>query len=293
MADAIDPLFEEIPGLAQIQGASVVGRVATGPRAGRWVVRLGRDPRAEVVIGRGRRQAHQRGFDLHADTAVGEGERDRLERLCRYVLRPPLAGDALELTEDGKVLLRRPWSDGTYAIRFEPSELLERLAAMIPRPRANQLIYHGAYAPRGVVHERACAQAPSPHGEQGGRQPSPEGTRGTAPEPESPDEPVDAGSAETAVSRSVALSRCMLAPWTWQPPRSVVAYSTPWAMANVRSSLGGLHLRPRRIAHPHGEEAQDQCDQRYGAQCWGSARRRSDNHLCGNQATTAKDPGQQ
>ncbi len=204
VADAIDPLFEELPGLAQIQGASVVGRVATGPRAGRWVVRLGRDPRAEVVIGRGRRQAHQRGFDLHADTAVGEGERDRLERLCRYVLRPPLAGDALELTEDGKVLLRlrRPWSDGTYAIRFEPSELLERLAAMIPRPRANQLIYHGAYAPRGVVHERACASVTSSQAEQGGRQPSPEGTRGTAPDPESPDELVDAGSAETAVSRS-------------------------------------------------------------------------------------------
>jgi len=84
-----------------------------------------------------------------------------LERLCRYVLRPPLAGDALELTGDDRVLLRlrRPWSDGTSAIRFEPSELLERLAAMIPRPRANQMIYHGAYAPRGVVHERAWSAA--------------------------------------------------------------------------------------------------------------------------------------
>ena len=50
--------------------------------------------------------------------------------------------------------LRRPWRDGTRAIRFEPSELLEKLAAMIPRPRANQLIYHGAFAPRGVKHER-------------------------------------------------------------------------------------------------------------------------------------------
>jgi hypothetical protein len=42
---------------------------------------LGRDPRADAVISGGRRQAHMRGFDLHADTAVGESERDRLERL--------------------------------------------------------------------------------------------------------------------------------------------------------------------------------------------------------------------
>jgi hypothetical protein len=52
------------------------------------------------------------------------------------------------------------------ACRFEPSELLERLAAMIPRPRANQLIYHGAYAPRGVKHERAWSEAVPAHCEK-------------------------------------------------------------------------------------------------------------------------------
>jgi hypothetical protein len=58
------------------------------------------------------------------------------------VLRPPLARNALELTEDGKVLLRlrRPWSDGTYAIRFEPSELLRPHVARArgARPRLKQ-----------------------------------------------------------------------------------------------------------------------------------------------------------
>ena len=64
---------------------------------------------------------------------------------CRYVLRPPIAQEALELTPEGQVLLRlrRPWSDGTRAIRFEPSEFLEKLAAMIPKPRINLLVYHG------------------------------------------------------------------------------------------------------------------------------------------------------
>jgi len=41
-----DPLELESPVLAQIQGASVLGQVATGPRAGQRVLRLGRDPGA-------------------------------------------------------------------------------------------------------------------------------------------------------------------------------------------------------------------------------------------------------
>jgi len=60
----------------------------------------------------------------------------------------------LESTPDGKVLLRlrRPWRDGMQAIRFEPSEFLEKLAVVIPRPRINLLLYHGAFAPRGCCH---------------------------------------------------------------------------------------------------------------------------------------------
>ena len=146
-----DPLWLESPVLAQVQGASVLGRVATGPRAGQRVLRLGNDPTAPVVITGGPRQAHLEGFDLHAATAVRADQRERLERLCRYVLRPPVAQDALELTGDGKVLLRlrRPWRDGTRAICFEPVEFLEKLSVLVPRPRTNLLIYHGAFAPRG------------------------------------------------------------------------------------------------------------------------------------------------
>jgi hypothetical protein len=34
------------------------------------------------------------------------GDRRRRQRLCRYLLRPTLAQDALELTAEGRVLLR-------------------------------------------------------------------------------------------------------------------------------------------------------------------------------------------
>jgi len=56
---------------------------------------------------------------------VRAGDRERLEHLSRYVLRPPVAQEALELTADGQILLnmRRAWHDGTRAILFEPHEL--------------------------------------------------------------------------------------------------------------------------------------------------------------------------
>ena len=76
----------------------------------------------------------------------------RFEKLCKYLLRPPLAQDRLQLTDDGRVLmeLRRPWSDGTTHLLFAGVELLEKLAAIIPRPRINLLLYHG------VLGARAC-----------------------------------------------------------------------------------------------------------------------------------------
>jgi hypothetical protein len=61
------------------------------------------------------RRTHIEGFDLHANVSVRAGDNRRLERLCHYILRPPVPQDARDLTPDGKVLLRfrRPWRDGT------------------------------------------------------------------------------------------------------------------------------------------------------------------------------------
>ena len=50
--------------------------------------------------------------------------------------------------------LRRPWSDGTSAIVFEPLAFLERLAALVPRPRAHLLTYHGVLAPAAQWRDR-------------------------------------------------------------------------------------------------------------------------------------------
>jgi hypothetical protein len=94
---------------------------------------------------------------------VPASDRSRLEHLERYVLRPPVAQDALELTPDRKILLtmRRAWDDGTRAILFEPHELIEKLAALVPRPRINLLLYHGVFGPSARLRSRAVAAARS------------------------------------------------------------------------------------------------------------------------------------
>jgi hypothetical protein len=44
------------------------------------------------------------GLSLHANVAVPAGDRQRLERLCRYVARPPLAIKRLSRLPDGRLL---------------------------------------------------------------------------------------------------------------------------------------------------------------------------------------------
>jgi len=159
---AEDPLAEASGALAGIVGASVQGRVALGPRAGARVRRLG-DRLAPPAGSRGPRQAHLEGFDLHANVWVGANDRARLEQVCRYVLRPPLAEDRLRRLGDGRVRveLKGAWRDGTTHLLFEPLELLEKLAALTPRPEINLVLYHGVLAPHArwrpdvVAYQRA------------------------------------------------------------------------------------------------------------------------------------------
>jgi hypothetical protein len=90
-----------------------------------------------------------RGFSLHAATTVAAGDRAALERLCKYVSRPPLAAGRLSQVSDELLSfrLKAPWSDGTEAILLAPMELLEKISALVPPPRRNLVRYHGILAP--------------------------------------------------------------------------------------------------------------------------------------------------
>jgi hypothetical protein len=115
--------------------------------------------RERVELG-GMLYANVDGFDLHGRIAFGAKQRERLEELVRYCARPALANDRLEKRADGRYRprLKTRWRDGTTHLLFEPIELMERLAAQIPKPRVNQQALAGAEV---VALSRSRVIAPS------------------------------------------------------------------------------------------------------------------------------------
>jgi hypothetical protein len=99
-----DPFAAQEPLFASAVAASRQGRVALGLRAGQPVRRL---RSAATATSTGRRSARLEGFSLHADVAVPARRRDQLEKVCRYILRPPLALERLTAVPPG------PWTDGS------------------------------------------------------------------------------------------------------------------------------------------------------------------------------------
>ena len=147
-----DALARDEPLLSLLAAASLRTRIATGPHTGEPWRRLGDrvDPEeANTDPDASARVPQHGGMSLHAAIAVPARDRRRLERLCRYVARPPLANDRLEERLDGRLTLRLKtrWRDGTTHILMERSELIERLVPLIPAPRAHQVRYHGILAP--------------------------------------------------------------------------------------------------------------------------------------------------
>ena len=77
------------------------------------------------------------GFSLHAAVRIEAHERKRLERLCRYITRPALSDERIRVNAAGQVQLelKTPWRDGTTHLVMSPLAFMQRLAALVPRPR--------------------------------------------------------------------------------------------------------------------------------------------------------------
>ena len=80
-------------------GHSITYRVAVGPRARQKVFSL------QTVSAReeepGKEVARCAGFSLHAGIGVEAEQREKRERLTRYVSRPPVSVERLDLTAQG------------------------------------------------------------------------------------------------------------------------------------------------------------------------------------------------
>ena len=91
--------------MASLIGHSVTYRIATGPRQGRKVLTLQSLPAIDESLGA--EAGSVAGFSLHAGVAAKANERNKLERLCRYITWPAASEKRLSLTEHRSATLSR------------------------------------------------------------------------------------------------------------------------------------------------------------------------------------------
>ena len=155
---------------AAAQGISVAGE-STGDslrsRAGKPLLRLLLPqeppalPRASDISDQP--IAEVRGINIHAAQVVDGRDRRRVERLCKYITRPPVAQDRLERRTDAKLELsfKKPWRDGTRALVLEPHDLIARLVAAVPPPRFHMLRYFRVLSSHSSHRARVVPDPPA------------------------------------------------------------------------------------------------------------------------------------
>jgi len=128
-------------------GHSITYRVAVGPRAGQKV------------------------FSLQTVPVREDEPREKLERLTRYVSRPPVALERLDLTAQGQVRyrLKTPYRDGTTHIVLEPLDFIARLAALVPPPRVHLRRFHGVFAAHAALRGTVTPGGRGPGAQKAGR----------------------------------------------------------------------------------------------------------------------------
>ena len=220
--------------LPTLAGASIAGVGATGARRGARPTHVGSAP-PPCAERQGRLCAIVEGFSLHAAVRVAANNRDGLEHLARYLARPPIATDRLSQLADGRVMLRfkRPFSDGTEAVVFTPFQLIERLLALVPRPRKHTIRFHGILAPAAGFRSKVVPAPPPPPGlvEPEARSPSPYRLPWAA------------------LLKRVFLIDALDCPHCHGRMRVIAAVTEPSAVRRILRYLGERASRRRRRAH--------------------------------------------
>lgn len=146
-----DSLFQGNEFLALASQGSIRGRIAFGPNASKGITKIGSGfgYLEEIPLAKGGRCFSVNGFSLHANTAIKAQDREGLRKLIEYIARGPLSNERLEISKDGKVKLelKTRFSDGTTHLLFTAQEFIEKLAAIIPLPKAHLVRWSGVFGP--------------------------------------------------------------------------------------------------------------------------------------------------
>jgi|TARA_Y100000310_G_scaffold286900_1_gene311438 hypothetical protein len=140
--------FQQDDEFDAIKAASIQYRIAVGSDAGQRTLTL-KNPAIAKPTAPKAFTVNRDGFSLNASVSCQPHQRQRLERLCRYITRPPVCLERLSINTVGQVVysLKHPFDDGTTTIVFSPEDFIARLAALVPRPRTHLTRYHGVLAP--------------------------------------------------------------------------------------------------------------------------------------------------
>ena len=154
---------DEARSLRPLQAAACTYRIAFGPRAGQKVMTvqgaMPRDTGFKKTL-----CADIDGFSLHAAVGCGADDRQGLEQLCRYITGPALANERVQANAAGQVVLKlkTAWRDGTTHLVMSPLEFMQRLDALVPRPRLHLIRFHGVLAPNAKMRSQVVPQQPEP-----------------------------------------------------------------------------------------------------------------------------------
>ena len=152
---------DEVRSLRPLQAAACTYRIAFGPRTGQKVLTVqGARPRETDF--KQSLCADSNGFSLHAAVRCAADDRQALEQLCRYITRPALANERVQTNAAGQVVLKlkTAWCDGTTQLVMTPLEFMQRLAALVPRPRLHLIRFHGVLAPNAKLRAQVVPQEP-------------------------------------------------------------------------------------------------------------------------------------
>jgi hypothetical protein len=101
-------------------------------------------------------------YTPHSQSRHNDTMRASRWRSCcatRYCARPPIAQERLQELPTGRIALqlKTPWHDGSTHVVYEPLDLIAKLAALIPRPRKNIVLYHGVLSANAAWRSRVVA----------------------------------------------------------------------------------------------------------------------------------------
>jgi hypothetical protein len=155
-----EQLSLDYPALSACYGASISATELLSERAGRPCMRLMATPPMDRTVDDPGAAAIVRGFNLHGKTRIDGCDRIALEKLCRYIARPPIAQDRLHILDDGRVRydMKRIWKDGTKAIVLSPLDFIARLCALVPPPYFHLTRFHGLLAPNSKYRAEIVPQ---------------------------------------------------------------------------------------------------------------------------------------